>query len=80
LQRKLRLEISHLNRQINAIQREEEKVKREIKVAAKKGDRDVCVVLAKSIVHSKKVFFGRTKGESKNLKVCCQTSCNFSSN
>ncbi|CAK5075162.1 unnamed protein product [Meloidogyne enterolobii] len=54
LQRKLRLEISHLNRQINAIQREEEKVKREIKVAAKKGDRDVCVVLAKSIVHSKK--------------------------
>ena len=67
LQRKLRLEISHLNRQINAIQREEEKVKREIKVAAKKGDRDVCVVLAKSIVHSKKVFLSlvELKGNQK---------------
>ncbi|KAL3098440.1 hypothetical protein niasHS_003793 [Heterodera schachtii] len=54
LQRKLRLENSRLNRQIGAIQREEEKVKREIKTAAKKGDREVCILLAKSIVNSRK--------------------------
>jgi len=36
------------------IQREEEKVKRSIKDAAKKGQRDVCIVLAKEMIHSKK--------------------------
>lgn len=35
------------------IQREQEKVKRSIKDAAKKGQKDVCVVLAKEIVQSK---------------------------
>ena len=54
LQRKLRMENSRLTRQINGIMREEEKVKREIKTAAKKGDKDVCMVLAKSIVQSRK--------------------------
>lgn len=36
------------------IQREEEKVKRSLKEAAKKGDKDVCTILAKEIVRSKK--------------------------
>ncbi len=36
------------------IQREEEKVKRSIKDAAKKGHKDVCIVLAKEMIHSKK--------------------------
>uniref|UniRef100_A0A3B5K0Q6 Charged multivesicular body protein 3 n=1 Tax=Takifugu rubripes TaxID=31033 RepID=A0A3B5K0Q6_TAKRU len=36
------------------IQREQEKVKRSIKDAAKKGQKDVCVVLAKEIVQSKR--------------------------
>ncbi|XP_071948530.1 charged multivesicular body protein 3-like isoform X2 [Antedon mediterranea] len=37
-----------------AIKREEEKVKRSLKDAAKKGHKDVCTVLAKEIVGSKK--------------------------
>jgi len=37
-----------------AIQREEEKVKRSLKDAAKKGDKDVCRILAKEMIRSKK--------------------------
>uniref|UniRef100_A0A914C3C2 Charged multivesicular body protein 3 n=1 Tax=Acrobeloides nanus TaxID=290746 RepID=A0A914C3C2_9BILA len=54
LQRKMRTETTGIQRQINAIEREEEKVKRQIKDAAKKGDKDVCRILAKSIVQSRK--------------------------
>uniref|UniRef100_A0A3Q2Z874 Charged multivesicular body protein 3 n=1 Tax=Hippocampus comes TaxID=109280 RepID=A0A3Q2Z874_HIPCM len=36
------------------IQREQEKVKKSIKDAAKKGQRDVCVILAKEMVQSKR--------------------------
>lgn len=36
------------------IQREQEKVKRSIKDAAKKGQKDVCVILAKEMVQSKR--------------------------
>ena len=43
-----------LDRQIRSIQREEDKVKMELKKAAKRGDRDVCLVLAKEIVNSHK--------------------------
>ena len=39
-----------------AIQREEEKVKRSLKDAAKKGDKDVCKILAKEVVHSHKAI------------------------
>lgn len=38
----------------SAIQREEEKVKRSLKEAAKKGDKDVCRMLAKELVQSRK--------------------------
>lgn len=38
------------------IQREEEKVKRSIKDAAKKGQKDVCIILAKEMIHSKKAI------------------------
>nr|CRZ21758.1 BMA-VPS-24 [Brugia malayi] len=54
LQRKMRTELRQLDRQIHAIEREEMKVKRQIKESAKKGDRDVCIVLAKSILQSRK--------------------------
>ncbi|KAF0313544.1 Charged multivesicular body protein 3 [Amphibalanus amphitrite] len=54
--RKLRKEGYQLDRQIRAIQREEEKVKRSLKEAAKKGDRSVCTVLAKEVVHSRKAI------------------------
>lgn len=36
------------------IQREEEKVKRSIKDAAKKGQKDACVILAKELIRSRK--------------------------
>lgn len=38
------------------IQREEEKIKRSLKDAAKKGDKDVCRVYAKELVRSKKAI------------------------
>lgn len=53
---KLRKETCQLDRQIRAIQREEEKVKRTLKEAAKKGDKGVCIILAKEIVRSKKAI------------------------
>lgn len=43
-----------MDRQVRAIQREEEKVKRSLKEAAKRGDADVCKILAKEIVASRK--------------------------
>ncbi|KAF3844860.1 hypothetical protein F7725_008023 [Dissostichus mawsoni] len=43
-----------IDRQIRDIQREEEKVKRSIKDAAKRGQRDVCVILAKEMIQSKR--------------------------
>nr|CAG4643531.1 EOG090X0EF4 [Ilyocryptus agilis] len=53
---KLRKEGFQLDRQIRGIQREEEKVKRSLKEAAKKGDKDVCLVLAKEILHARKAI------------------------
>ncbi|EGI63302.1 CHMP3 protein, partial [Pseudoatta argentina] len=51
---KLRKEGYQLDRQVRAIQREEEKVKRSLKEAAKKGDKDVCKILAKEIIRARK--------------------------
>uniref|UniRef100_A0A2K5JCE5 Charged multivesicular body protein 3 n=1 Tax=Colobus angolensis palliatus TaxID=336983 RepID=A0A2K5JCE5_COLAP len=51
---KIRKEIRVVDRQISDIQREEEKVKQSVKNAAKKGQKDVCVVLAKEMIRSRK--------------------------
>lgn len=51
---RIRKEGYGLDRQIRAIQREEEKVKRSLKDAAHKGDQDVCRMLAKEIIQSRK--------------------------
>ncbi|XP_006896140.1 PREDICTED: charged multivesicular body protein 3-like isoform X2 [Elephantulus edwardii] len=51
---KIRKEMRVVDRQIRDIQREEEKVKRSLKDAAKKGQKDVCVVLAKEMIRSRK--------------------------
>ncbi|XP_066581635.1 charged multivesicular body protein 3 [Prorops nasuta] len=51
---KLRKEGYQLDRQVRAIQREEEKVKRSLKEAAKKGDKEVCKILAKEIIRARK--------------------------
>lgn len=39
---------------ILGIQREEEKVKRSMKEAAKKGNKDACIILAKEVLRSRK--------------------------
>ncbi|KAK7109624.1 charged multivesicular body protein 3-like [Littorina saxatilis] len=51
---KIRKEGYQLDRQIKNIQREEEKTRRMIKDAAKKGDKDTCRILAKEIVNARK--------------------------
>lgn len=53
---KLRKECYNLDRQIRSIQREEEKAKRSLRDAAKKNNKDVCVILAKEIVRSRKAI------------------------
>jgi len=53
---KLRKEGNQLDRQIRGIQREEEKVKRSLKEAAKKGDKDVCLILAKEVIRARKAI------------------------
>merc|ERR1719312_1371258 len=52
--KKLRKEGNQIERQINSIKREEAKVTKSLKDAAKKGDKDVCKILAKEIVNSRK--------------------------
>ncbi|CAI6369252.1 unnamed protein product [Macrosiphum euphorbiae] len=52
----IRKETYKLDRQIRGIQREEEKVKRSMKEAAKKGNKDVCIILAKEILRSRKTI------------------------
>ena len=46
--------ILHFFRFLTAIQREEEKTKRHLKDAAKKGEKSACNILAKEIIHSRK--------------------------
>lgn len=50
----LRKEGRKLDRQIRTIKMEEAKVQRSIKDAAKKGQKDVCTILAKEIIQSRK--------------------------
>jgi len=52
--KKLRKEERGLERQVTAIRREELKVTRSLKEAAKKGDKDVCKILAREVVNSRK--------------------------
>lgn len=51
-----RLEGVKLRYQFLAIQREEEKVKRSLKEAAKKNDKDTCLILAKEIIRARKAI------------------------
>ncbi|KAM4625409.1 charged multivesicular body protein 3 [Polymixia lowei] len=53
---KIRKEMRTIDRQIRDIRREEEKVKRSIKDAAKKGQRDVCIILAKELIQSRRAI------------------------
>lgn len=45
-----------LNNFLLAIQREEEKVKRSLKEAARKNDKDTCLILAKEIYRARKAI------------------------
>lgn len=51
---KLRKEGYALDRQIRQIKREEDKIKKSLKEAAKKNDKQVCTILAKEVVRSRK--------------------------
>lgn len=51
---KLRKEQNQLERQINQIKRQEEKVAVSLKQAAKKGDKESCLILAKEVVRARK--------------------------
>jgi charged multivesicular body protein 3 len=51
---KLRKQGYLLDREIRKIESEESKIQRDLKAAAKKGDRDVCLILAKELIRSKK--------------------------
>jgi len=51
---KLRAEQREIDRSIRGITTEEEKIKRSIKEAAKRGDKTTCKTLAKEIIRSKK--------------------------
>ncbi|XP_055380276.1 charged multivesicular body protein 3 [Condylostylus longicornis] len=53
---KIRKEGYQLDRQIRGIQREEEKVKRSLKQAAAKGDKESCVILAKEVIRARKAI------------------------
>ncbi|XP_050071061.1 charged multivesicular body protein 3 [Anopheles maculipalpis] len=53
---KLRKESFALDRQIRSIQREEDKIKRSLKEAAKKNDKEVCTILAKELIRSRKAI------------------------
>lgn len=50
----MRKESFALDRQIRSIQREEDKIKRTLKEAAKKNDKEVCTILAKELIRSRK--------------------------
>ncbi|KAM7284374.1 putative vacuolar sorting protein VPS24 [Ixodes scapularis] len=53
---KLRKEGYQLDRQIRAIQRQEEGVKKSLKEAAKKNEQDVCHILAKEVIRARKAI------------------------
>lgn len=53
---KLRKESYALDRQIRSIQREEDKLKKTLKEAAKKNDKEVCTILAKELIRSRKAI------------------------
>eukprot|EP00794_Sanderia_malayensis_P005425 gene5425-6104_t len=50
----VRKEGRKLDRQIRSIKMEEAKVEKSLKDAAKKGQKDICKILAKEIIHSRK--------------------------
>lgn len=51
---KLRKEGYALDRQVRSIKREEDKIKKSMKEAAKKNDKQVCTILAKEMIRSRK--------------------------
>ncbi|KAM9354274.1 charged multivesicular body protein 3 [Pholidichthys leucotaenia] len=71
---KIRRETRVIDRQIRDIQREQEKVKRSIKDAAKKGQKDVCVILAKEMIQSKRAVskLYASKAQMNSVCLCMQ--------
>ncbi|KAG7493430.1 charged multivesicular body protein 3 isoform X2 [Solea senegalensis] len=53
---KIRKEMRGIDKEIRHVQREQERVTRSIKDAAKKGQKDACVILAKGVIQSKRAI------------------------
>lgn len=51
---KLRKESYTIDRQIRQIKREEDKIKKSLKEAASKNDKEICTILAKEVIRSRK--------------------------
>lgn len=69
-----------MDRQIRSIEREEAKVKAELKKAAKTGDRDVCVVYAKELVSSKKAKNRLHTAKAQLNSISCHLSQQLAAN
>ena len=70
LSKKLRQESRQLDRQIHAIEREEQKTILMIKDAAKKNQMDVCKIAAKSLVKAKKAKQNKTFLHKLGIQFC----------
>uniref|UniRef100_A0A2K5PBH6 Charged multivesicular body protein 3 n=1 Tax=Cebus imitator TaxID=2715852 RepID=A0A2K5PBH6_CEBIM len=70
---KIRKEMRVVDRQIRDIQRKEEKVKRSVKDAAKKGQKDVCVVLTKEMIRSRKAMMAGSLQKSTEVMKAMQS-------
>ncbi|XP_063705560.1 charged multivesicular body protein 3-like [Culicoides brevitarsis] len=73
---KLRKESYKLDRQITKIKQEEEKVKKSLKDAAAKNDKEICIILAKEIVRSrqatKKIYTSKATINSVQMQMKSQ--------
>ena len=74
LQKKMRAEQRGIDRNINHIKREELKVKKSLQEAAKKGDKDVCKILAKEMVGSRRAVSKLHASKAQINSVCMQMS------
>lgn len=72
LKKKMRSEQRAIDRNINHIKREELKVKKSLQEAAKRGDKDVCKILAKEIVGSRRAVSKLYASKAQINSICMQ--------
>ena len=72
MKRKLRHEQRAIDRNINHIKREELKVKKSLQEAAKAGNKDVCKILAKEMIGSRRAVSKLHASKAQINSVCMQ--------